>query len=516
MTNPDERAAPGADDMPTSPDGVPARDGSWRPMWTLALLAGLAAGAIAWGIGEATLVTDSTVVRRRGTTEATVAAVGVRNGVSSFGALGAVLGLGLGLAGGSIGRSIPRAVVAGVVGLLVGGAIGIGTARLLVPVYFENREANDLIHPLLVHGGIWGAVAAVAGLAFGLGLGGWGRAIRTALAAAAAALLATVVYEIAGGLLFPTAMTDRPVSATWETRLMARLLIALPVAIGSVLAARQGDEGRGPSGRRDRESARGSRRLDIDRISPTIAGGGTGRSGVSVGPRRPGAARPGVPPPLRGRPRRAASPRSPGPAWPFQRWGDIGADGHLASWSRDRPRDGPDPPLPDAGTVLLAIAMGLCGGYLDLAVLTFKKYYINELRYFWVGADFLWSVPVVHAALLAVAGAVVAVVDRIRPGGPLTLRGGPAVRDPGDLVGPAPVAASTASARCSWPAAWRGRSARIAVACGRRPRRARWAFGGILGLLVLLAAISSGRRATRTPRLRDRCAGAAAAPATSS
>ena len=129
-----------------------------------------------------------------------------------------MLGLGLGLAGGSIGRSIPRAVVAGVVGLLVGGAIGIGTARLLVPVYFANREANDLIHPLLVHGGIWGAVAAVAGLAFGLGLG-VGPGVRTALAGAAAALLATVVYEIAGGLLFPTAMTDRPVSATWETRL---------------------------------------------------------------------------------------------------------------------------------------------------------------------------------------------------------------------------------------------------------------------------------------------------------
>ncbi len=45
-------------------------------------------------------------------------------------------------------------------------------------------------------------------------------------------------------------------------------------------------------------------------------------------------------------------------------------------------------PLSPTGTVLLAIALGLCGGYLDLVAMIFRKYCWNDLRYFWSGSDF--------------------------------------------------------------------------------------------------------------------------------
>jgi len=61
-------------------------------------------------------------------------------------------------------------------------------------------------------------------------------------------------------------------------------------------------------------------------------------------------------------------------------------------------------PLSRTGTVLLAIASGLSGGYLDLVVMIFRKYCWNDLKYFWSGSDFPGSVPVAHAVLLAVTG----------------------------------------------------------------------------------------------------------------
>ena len=65
-------------------------------------------------------------------------------------------------------------------------------------------------------------------------------------------------------------------------------------------------------------------------------------------------------------------------------------------------------------TVLLAVTLGVCGGYLDLLVMIFRKYCWNDLRYFWSGSDFPWSVPVVHAVQLGVAGVVVAIVNWVR------------------------------------------------------------------------------------------------------
>ena len=72
-------------------------------------------------------------------------------------------------------------------------------------------------------------------------------------------------------------------------------------------------------------------------------------------------------------------------------------------------------PLSPMGAVLLAILFGVCGGYLDLALIVFKKFCLNHEGSFRVARDFPWTVPASHAVLLVIPGLVVAAVNRLRP-----------------------------------------------------------------------------------------------------
>jgi arylsulfatase A-like enzyme len=156
--------------------------------------------------------------------------------------------------------------------------------------------------------------------------------------------------------------------------------------------------------------------------------------------------------------------------------------------------------LSPTGTILLAIALGLCGGYLDLIVMIFKKYYYNDITYFWSGSDFPWSVPVVHAVLLAVVAVCLAIVNGIRSGRPMTLRAGAWMF--ATLAIWAALLRMPLYGMCSLLlAAGLGRPISAAVAaCSRHPRHARNAQAGLLGLLIVLAAFSTGRQAIRKHR----------------
>ena len=72
-------------------------------------------------------------------------------------------------------------------------------------------------------------------------------------------------------------------------------------------------------------------------------------------------------------------------------------------------------PVSPMGSVLLAISFGVCGGYLDLGFIVFKKFFLNHEGSFRVARDFPWTVPVSHALLLLIPGLVVAVVNRVLP-----------------------------------------------------------------------------------------------------
>jgi arylsulfatase A-like enzyme len=156
--------------------------------------------------------------------------------------------------------------------------------------------------------------------------------------------------------------------------------------------------------------------------------------------------------------------------------------------------------LSPTGTIMLAIALGLCGGYLDLIVITFKKYCYNEITYFWSGSDFPWSVPVVHAVLLAPVGVVVAIVNGIRPRRPMTPRTEAWIL--ATLASWAALLRMPLYGACSLLlAAGLGRPISAAVAASGRHRRHAWnALAGLVGLLIILAALSSGRQALRKYR----------------
>jgi arylsulfatase A-like enzyme len=153
--------------------------------------------------------------------------------------------------------------------------------------------------------------------------------------------------------------------------------------------------------------------------------------------------------------------------------------------------------LPSAGAVvLLLVSCGLAAGYLDLAIIVAKKYFWNGLKNYATAADFPWTVPAGHVALVVAAGSLVAVVHRLWPR-PLSLGARSwlivtlafwvaLLRMPLYGVSSLILAGGLARLLCG-----------AAAAHCRRPRQVRWTFAALLGLLIVLAALSSGRRALR-------------------
>ena len=217
--------------------GVTQATSSTIRIWMLALAAGLTAGVTAWAIGEATNVPERGRMAMKGEILPPPSVHGTHNAIYSFGALGAALGFGMGLTGGLINRSFLRAWLAALSGFCLGGGVGVITSWLIVPVFYRHVTADDLTYSLMVHGVIWTAVGGAAGLAFAMGTGGRDRLLNATVGGAVAALLATVIYEVSGGILSPFAVTSLPVSLTWESRLAARLLVAVLVVSGIVLSA---------------------------------------------------------------------------------------------------------------------------------------------------------------------------------------------------------------------------------------------------------------------------------------
>jgi hypothetical protein len=183
-------------------------------------------------------------------TVATENVAAARNGAVAFGVLGLFLGGCLGLAGGLARRSSTSALKAGGLGSVMGFAVGAGASLALLPVCMVSRiryPDGDLVISFLMHGAIWGLLGAVAGLAFAVGLGERNLWVRALVAGFAGALIGTVTFELIGAVAFPGAMTDDPISRTWVTRLMARLLVTVATtAAVSLILPVHSDEPSGP------------------------------------------------------------------------------------------------------------------------------------------------------------------------------------------------------------------------------------------------------------------------------
>lgn len=247
--NPQGQPAP---DRPVDPAiGAPEIAPTTARIRAMALAAGALAGLAAWLLGEAFLTPfqphvfvdqmfGQSIERVRFEDRADAEA---KNAAFAFGLLGGSLGLALGLAGGLTRRSGRGAAVAGLAGLALGAAGSILASLALLPVYFhaESRDqvqlSQDVMLPLLVHAGIWATAGLAGGAAFGLGLGlRGGRLLNAALGGLIGALSGSVLYEAIGAAAFPTSQTTLPISVTWPTRLMARMLVTVAAAAVTALA----------------------------------------------------------------------------------------------------------------------------------------------------------------------------------------------------------------------------------------------------------------------------------------
>jgi arylsulfatase A-like enzyme len=150
--------------------------------------------------------------------------------------------------------------------------------------------------------------------------------------------------------------------------------------------------------------------------------------------------------------------------------------------------------------ILLAIGIGLSGGYLDLVMMTFKKYFWNDIEYFASGRDFVWSIPVVHVLFLLTPAVLMVAIGQLRMGR-VSLRAGSwllaalaiwtaLLRTP--LHGASALLLAAGLARPI--------SGLIAAGVVRHPRRARHVLTGLIVALIVMAALSSGRQALREHR----------------
>jgi hypothetical protein len=247
--------------------GIAADGGARRParLWPWGLAAGVAAGLIAWLAGEVVHGTfsppDSLLKNVNPALSPALASeqklANIKNAILAFGLMGAILGLILGGVGGLARGSLRAGVMAGLIGLLAGGAVGAGVSWVLVPIAERNSDllSDNLGFALLFHAGIWSAVGAAGGLAFGQGIAGRGSIPRAILGATLGALLGTVIYELVGALAAPMDETSRPLSITASTRFLARLAVILPTALGAVWAVQSAPDRVAQTSRTDSELA---------------------------------------------------------------------------------------------------------------------------------------------------------------------------------------------------------------------------------------------------------------------
>ena len=163
-----------------------------------------------------------------------------QNAAVAYALLGAVLSLILGVTAACfLGRfSIPRVLAAGLAGIVLGASFGAASSYGLTPIYFHRMETADVTLSLLIHLGIWTAVGAASGVAFGLGSGSRDVLVRSLVGGIAGAALGTILFDIFGAF-FPLAHTERPLSQEAGTRLAANIVLCLCVASGIVVVASQ-------------------------------------------------------------------------------------------------------------------------------------------------------------------------------------------------------------------------------------------------------------------------------------
>ena len=224
---------------------------SGRAMWAIVLACGAAAGLVSWLGGELAhgafkpqlFVFESMGIRSLAPSRYSQRAADLKNSTLVFAILGGVTGLTMGLAGGLAVRSPARGLKLGLLALATGAIVGALTSLALVPFFFRELvpDSNDLLSPVLIHGGIWTAIGAVGGVAFAIARGMSKRRFADAIAGACfGAVLATIFYHALAAAVFPQAKSTEVVANTAIVRFLAMSLVAILIAIGAATGAQGG------------------------------------------------------------------------------------------------------------------------------------------------------------------------------------------------------------------------------------------------------------------------------------
>jgi hypothetical protein len=227
-----------------NPPAGTGHSGAWRARGT-ALTAALLAGMAAWAVVEASgvhrFVLPAHLIGKIGPgsdDQALMkAAAEDRGATTAFTALG--LALGLALAGaGRLARGSPASgPKAAALGVAAGAGAGFVASQAVLPFFhrYQLQLTDGLLLPMVLHGVIWGAVGAGAGLAYGLGLGrrGTGGLARPVVGGLVGALLGELAFELFGALTLPASGTAQPLPTNPNARLLATLALSLSAAAGA-------------------------------------------------------------------------------------------------------------------------------------------------------------------------------------------------------------------------------------------------------------------------------------------
>jgi hypothetical protein len=161
-------------------------------------------------------------------------AADIANSALASAILGSATAFMMALAGGLVVRSPLRGALAGIVAQAFGAAAGAASAYLLIPIFFQHLvpDSNDLLTPILIHGGIWMAIGVVSGMAFVAGRNTWRDLPLAVLSACVGAFTASISFHVLGGYLFPHISSLEPVGSSTVIRLLATFLVTVLVAIG--------------------------------------------------------------------------------------------------------------------------------------------------------------------------------------------------------------------------------------------------------------------------------------------
>jgi hypothetical protein len=206
-----------------------------------ALVSGLAAGVLAWVVGEGILAVETADQRFVPGNQGEIARhddmiqqARLLKATASYTALGAIVGLMLGLAGGWSRGSGRASVAAGVGGALLGGVATAAITWAALPIFLKDVDTlnEGMLAPILMHGLFWAASGLAGGLALAIGLGCRpAMIVQAGIGGIIGALLGAAVYDIVGAIVLTTENTAMPLSEGWASRLLARMSVAVLVAV---------------------------------------------------------------------------------------------------------------------------------------------------------------------------------------------------------------------------------------------------------------------------------------------